>query len=300
MIWLSRIFTKLGDTVRLSRKVGQPILAAAGWTELHVKGGAGSTAGCRQDRLPHNLSRLAKKRRFSSICRSLCVVLALPLAAATVSGTVELRDSREPAVRKGRDYSGVVVSLEPANGLLKTANQTHHAQMVQKNKTFTPHILAVIVGTTVDFPNYDPIFHNAFSTYDGQLFDVGLYPPGSTRGVRFSRAGVVRVFCNIHANMSAVIVALNTPYFDKTRADGHFEIPNVPPGDYILHVFHERATAATLATISRKIAVEDAPVTLPGIMISESGYLPIPHKNKYGRDYPPAHDDGGVYPAVRK
>ncbi len=225
---------------------------------------------------------------------SLCVIaaLTLPLTAATVSGTVELRDSREPAVRKNRDYSGVVVSLEPVGGLLRTANHSRHAQMVQKNKAFTPHILAVMVGTTVDFPNFDPIFHNAFSTYDGQLFDVGLYPPGSTRSVRFSRAGVVRVFCNIHANMSAVIVALNTPFFDKTKGDGHFEIANVPPGDYVLH--------ATLERLSRKVTVEDAPVTLPAIVISESGYLPIPHKNKYGRDYAPAPDEGGVYPAVRK
>src|ERR1039457_5989557 len=248
-------------------------------------------------------SRLTIGRRLPTcptLGFALIAALALPLAAATVSGTVELRDSREPAVRKGQDFSGVVVSLEPANGILKTATQTRHAQMVQKNKTFTPHVLAVMVGTTVDFPNYDPIFHNAFSTYNGQLFDVGLYPPGSTRGVRFARAGVVRVFCNIHANMSAIIVALDTPFFDKTRADGHFEIANVPPGDYILHVFHERATAATLEHVSRKIAVEDDPVTLPGMTISESGYLPIPHKNKYGRDYAPAPDEGGVYPAVRK
>src|SRR5579872_3563344 len=99
--------------------------------------------------------------RKGAVLRSLAILalIAAQLSAATVSGTVELRDSREPAVRKGRDYSGVVISLVPVNGLVRTANPTRHAVMVQKNKTFTPHVLAVMVGTTVDFPNYDPIFH---------------------------------------------------------------------------------------------------------------------------------------------
>ena len=144
------------------------------------------------------------------------------------------------------------------------------------------------------------IFHNAFSTYNGQLFDVGLYPPGTSRSVLFSRPGIVRVFCNIHANMSAVILVLNTPYYDTTKADGRFEIAHVPAGDYTLRVFHERATAATLESVTRSVNVIGDAVTLPAITISESGYLPIPHKNKFGKDYPAVSDDNTVYPAVRK
>lgn len=211
-----------------------------------------------------------------------------------------MRDSRDAAVEKRKDYSGVVVSLEPAGGMVKAVHQTRHAQMIQKHKTFRPHVLAVMVGTTVDFPNLDPIFHNAFSTYNGQVFDVGLYPPGTSRSVLFGRPGVVRVFCNIHAAMSAVIVVLNTPYFDTTQSDGRFEIPGVPAGDYTLRIFHERATTATLENASRMVNVIGDSIALPTIAISESGYLAIPHKNKYGRDYPPAPDEGGLYPSVKK
>jgi len=225
--------------------------------------------------------------------------LALSSPAATLSGKVQLRDSKEASVRKKLDYSGVVVSLEPISAPAPTLKPAR-ARMIQKDKTFVPHILAIAAGSTVDFPNHDPIFHNAFSNYDGQIFDVGLYPPGTTRSVRFSRTGVVRIFCNIHAHMSAVIVVLPTHWFSLTAADGSFEIPNLPPGLYSMKVFHERATDATLASLTRDVAIVAASETLPAITISESGYLPIPHKNKFGQEYPPAPADEGFYPSVRK
>ena len=228
----------------------------------------------------------------------------LVLVAATVSGHVELKDSRDPAVRKKMDYSGVVVSLKPVNGAHTSAVPvrfgTGHVRMIQKNKTFTPHVLAIPIGTTVDFPNLDPIFHNAFSSYNGQIFDVSLYPPGSSRAVHFKREGIVRVFCNIHSSMSAVIVVLDTPYFDTTDRSGVFEIRDVQPGDYDMHVFHERASDENLRRLTRRISVPAAGQDLPAISISESGYLPIPHKNKFGQDYRPEPDDHTIYPAVRK
>lgn len=235
---------------------------------------------------------------LSRICFS--AVGLTPLLGATVTGAVELKDSREAAVRKHRDFSGVVISLEPVNGTVIPTRAPNRARMVQKDKTFTPHVLAAQVGTTVEFPNLDPIFHNAFSNYDGQLFDVGLYPPGSSRGVHFTREGVVRIFCNIHSTMSAVIVVLRTPYFTTTARNGGFEIGNVGPGDYLLRVFHERATDATLKTLERRITVGNETVQIAPITISESGYLPIPHKNKFGREYSPAPDDRIGYPATRQ
>jgi plastocyanin len=230
------------------------------------------------------------------ICRWL-ISFSLPLVASSVTGRVELRDSREASVRKRLDYSGVVVALAPA---AQTSLVDVHVTMRQKNKTFTPHILAIAAGTYVDFPNDDPIFHSAFSSYNGQIFDLALYAPGSTKSVRFSREGIVRVFCNIHSAMSAVIVVLPTPYFATTTRNGSFQIPNVPPGDYQLTIFHERATEATLNALARRITVDQTPLTLPAIVISEAGFLQMPHNNKYGRAYAPETDDHSVYPTGKK
>ncbi len=100
--------------------------------------------------------------------------------------------------------------------------------------------------------------------------------------------------------MSAVIAVLDTPYFDTSKHSGGFEIDNVPEGEYRLHVYHERAMAGTLTALDRRVSVSTGSIVLPPISISESGYLPIPHSNKYGHDYMPAPDDDGAYPAVRK
>ena len=194
-------------------------------------------------------------------------------------------------MRAKKDYSGVVVWLDPATAAPPPAASAR-ARMVQKDKSFQPHLLTISAGSTVDFPNFDPIFHSAFSNYNGQPFDVGLYPPGANRSVRFTRPGVVRVFCNIHAAMSAVIVVLDTPYFSSTKKDGSFEIAGVPPGAYWLRLFHERSTEGVLAELARRVTVTGAqPLTVTPVSISESGYLAIPHQNKYGRDYPAEPDE---------
>jgi plastocyanin len=223
---------------------------------------------------------------------------ALPLISGPVSGRVVLRDSRDPAVRKRLDYSGVVVYLKPIPGAVGLVEG--RAKIVQKNKTFSPHVLAIRAGTTVEFPNDDLIFHNAFSSYSGQVFDIGLYPPGSTRSVRFTREGIVRVFCNIHSAMSALIVVLGTPYFTVTGRNGSFSISDVPPGDYEFEVFHERAAEATLHALERRVTVGQGPLVLPSFEISEAGFLPMPHNNKYGGAYRMESDDRSIYPAVRK
>ena len=219
--------------------------------------------------------------------------------SVVVTGQVELADSREVSVRKAKNYSGVVIWLEPGGRALPLPKPEVYT-IRQKGKRFTPHILPIPVGATVDFPNFDPIFHNAFSNFAGQPFDTGLYRPGTSQKVQFRREGIVRVFCNIHSNMSAVIVVLDTPYYTTSKADGSFRMEGVVKGDYILHVWHERATEDSLSELARKVTISDSQVALPVIRISESGYLEIPHKNKHGREYPPAPVEHSVYPGGRK
>lgn len=218
------------------------------------------------------------------------------LTAGAVTGHVQIISSRDPDVRKHLDYSGVVVWLDPSSGAAAIPVRARKADMTQKDKHFEPHVLAIMVGASVDFPNHDPIFHNAFSNYNGQIFDIGLYAPGSSRSILFRREGVVRVFCNIHPSMSAVIVVLKSPYFAVSGKDGAFSIPDVPAGSYRLHVFHERATEQTLDALSKTMDIPARSLEIPSIRVSESGFLVLPHKNKYGKDYT---SESGTYSGVR-
>jgi plastocyanin len=220
------------------------------------------------------------------------------LAAATVTGQVELTNSRNAAARR-HDYSGVVLWLEPASGPQPKNLPLRRAEMKQRDKSFVPHVLAIPVGGTVDFPNLDPIFHNAFSNFDGTHFDVGLYAPGTTQSVVFGTPGIVRVFCNIHPTMSAIIAVVPTVWYDVTKASGTYAIANVPPGEYQLHIFHERALPANLAFLQpRTVVVPESGLTLPLVSISETGFVAAPHLNKYGQPYPPEPHDG-TYPGGR-
>jgi len=249
-----------------------------------------------KDRLPHGRGSVTAAVATCFLAH----FFVTPLVGGSVMGRVELKDSHIAAVRKGQDYSGVIVWLLPADGAPAPRADGKHARLIQKDKTFTPHVLAVETGTTVDFPNYDPIFHNAFSNFSGQLFDIGLYAPGTSKSFRFQRSGVVRIFCNIHPSMSAVILVVDTPYFTVSGRDGEFEIAGVTPGEYQLKVFHERASEGVLQGLERKITVGEGNLTLAPMGLSESGYLPASHKNKYGKDYSNTTEDRVTYPGAAK
>jgi plastocyanin len=107
----------------------------------------------------------------------------------------------------------------------------------QRNLQFTPHVLAIRTGTTVDFPNEDRVFHNVFSFKDGKAFDLGIYPVGASKRVTFSVSGVTRLFCNIHPGMAAYIVAVDSPYFSAVNDNGTLTIAAVPPGTYKYHAW---------------------------------------------------------------
>jgi plastocyanin len=228
----------------------------------------------------------------SLICFSL---LALTLRAATISGQVELTNSLDPAVHKRKDYSGVVLWLEPTDHSAVPA-APKSVRIVQQDKHFLPHVVAIPVGGTVDLPNNDPFWHNAFSNFSGEPFDIGLYAPRTSRSHTFRHPGIVRVFCNIHSSMSAVIAVLNTPYYVVTPETGKFSIPNVQPGEYELRMFYERALPDNLKFLERRVTVPEAGLALPLISISETGYVPEPHLDKHGKPYAPpggALYDGG-------
>src|SRR5215470_2244536 len=224
------------------------------------------------------------------------LLLAMPFASRcsvraqeiTVDGHVTLLDS--VAHGKPTDNSGAVLWLTPLSGL--TANRARlpnaspqHFRLVQKNKRFTPHILVVPVGSVVDFPNLDPFFHNVFSLFDGKRFDLGLYEAGTTRAVNFNVAGICYIFCNIHPEMSAVVVVVGTPYYGVSDSTGTVSIPTLPPGRYELNVWHERCLPEALKGAAREVVVSSSSPSLGEIRLAESGGLLKHHKNKYGRDY---------------
>lgn len=157
-------------------------------------------------------------------------------------------------------------------------------RLVQLNKSFQPHVLVVPVGSVVEFPNHDPFFHNVFSLFEGKRFDLGLYEAGTSRDVRFDRPGVSYIFCNIHPQMSAVVLALNTTFYGISDRHGEVIMPGVPAGRYTLHFWYEAALPETLRALSREVTVSENNSTL-GIFHLIADDVTQAHKNKYGRDY---------------
>jgi plastocyanin len=125
------------------------------------------------------------------------------------------------------------------------------AVLDQRNLSFNPHVLAVQLGTNVEFPNHDRVFHNVFSYRDGKRFDLGLYPVGMVKDVPFNQTGLSRVFCNIHPQMAAYVMVVDTPYFAVSDKTGRFEIPDVPPGTYRYHAWRPGADILNGATVIR-------------------------------------------------
>jgi plastocyanin len=173
--------------------------------------------------------------------------------------------------------------------------QPAHAVLRQKNKSFEPHLLVVTKGSLVDFPNLDPWFHNVFSLFNGKKFDLGLYEAGSSRTVHFDREGVSYIFCNIHPEMSAVVVVVSSPYFAQVNRSGDFSVPSVPPGRYTLHVWSENALPETLEGLSRQVELGGTTQSVGTLRVRESETPKTQHKNKYGRDYEPPSPDNPVY-----
>jgi plastocyanin len=211
-----------------------------------------------------------------------------------VSGRIELNEAG-PA--HGTDSSGGVVWLNP---LADTKDKVPPAdperqQLVQHHKAFSPHLLVIQAGSQVEFPNHDPFFHNVFSLFEGKRFDLGLYQAGSSRTVTFDRPGICYIFCNIHSEMNAVILVLNTPYYAISDRKGEINIPHVVPGNYQLHVWDERASEDVLNGLARNVTVAGPSDSFGVIRIAEQPSALLAHKNKYGQDYQPPSPGGPLY-----
>ena len=162
-----------------------------------------------------------------------------------------------PRERDLTDRLKSVVYLETAPRGAFEQTEPGRAVMDQRKETFVPHILAVTTGTIVGFPNNDPFFHNVFSLSKAGPFDLGRYANGKSKSVQFNRPGIVRVFCDIHAHMSAFILVFGHPFFAMTDAQGRYRIDNVPPGAYHVVAWNEGTQSeAKAATVSSGSATE--------------------------------------------
>ena len=183
-----------------------------------------------------------------SIVRLFGGLLSLFVMGSVIVTTLgqSIADVHGTARAGGRAAPDTVVWLDAPNASARP--QTGKVVLDQRNLTFSPRVLVVRVGTTVDFPNNDRVFHNVFSFHDGKRFDLGMYPVGALRPVVFDRPGLSRIFCNIHSNMAAYVMAVDSPYFARADESGAFTIAEVPSGSYKYHAWRPGATTELTGT----------------------------------------------------
>lgn len=211
------------------------------------------------------------------------LTIALTLAAALVPEVTDagpVTGAVRTLTRPGTPPSSAIVYAEPLDAA--SSRKPGSFTLTQKDKTFRPHILAVSIGSTVAFPNEDTIFHNVFSLSGPQPFDLGLYRSGDSRSKAFAQPGEYRVFCNIHPQMTALILVVATPHVARPGPDGRFVL-DLPPGRYRLTAVSERG-----APVSGEVIATASTVDAPVLTLDESSWTDGRHKNKFGQEYPAA------------
>ena len=218
--------------------------------------------------------------------RAVAIVVAAALGGVFVDGRAQ-----QGGIVRGRVEIGEITTRRPTSAYpprsapqraLAPASELRHVvvylenappqrvapvkvSIVQRNENFIPRVVAVPVGSEVDFPNDDPIYHNVFSLSRPKAFNLGRYPRGRTKGARFDKPGIVNVFCDIHSHMTATVMVFNHPWFAVPDADGRFELPAVPPGDREITAWHER-----LGETTQRVRVD------PGRPAAADFVLPVP------------------------
>jgi plastocyanin len=217
------------------------------------------------------------KRLFVTAC---CVIaLAAPaLQAANVSGKVSF------VARRGQtpNVAETLVWLEPAGSRPAPKKAPATYQMLTRSKMLVPHVLAIPAGSTVLFPNDDPISHNLFSLSANNQFDLGLYRRGAGKSEKFDTPGIVNVYCNVHPNMSAVIHVMASPYFGFTDASGAFALADIPPGRYRLVAWNEQG-GQTESPID--VAANGNVNGSLALTLDSRSYRDAQHLNKVGKPY---------------
>jgi plastocyanin len=218
-------------------------------------------------------------------CLLLATTAALPVGTGSVSGKVTVAKAGAALPDSGNAVvwiEGVRLPGAPA-GVVK-------AEMKSERKAFQPRVVAVGRDAAVEFPNVDPIFHNVFSVSPGNRFDLGLYRSGTSKPNVFREVGLVRVYCNIHPQMVGFVMVVDSSFVAVTGKDGTFRFEGVPPGSWTVKAWHEEAGEAQLPARVRAGADTALVFTLDA-----TPYKAQPHKNKFGKDYPPPPPDDERY-----
>lgn len=228
------------------------------------------------------------RRTIGAICGGLLAGAVLGgtiQAQATTSVTGQVSITERPG-EITEDLGNVVVFLEPSASAVRASESRRairtarsRTTMALQSRQFSPRVRVVMQGDTVEFPNQDPFSHNVFSKLNGG-FDTGVYGRGRSRDQVFSEQGVYPLYCNVHPRMTAFVISLATPLYAQAGADGRFTVENVPPGQYVVNIWHDRATME-----QRSITVPAAGVTGLRVELDARGYKYVQHKDKTGKDY---------------
>src|ERR1035437_7937485 len=226
------------------------------------------------------------------------------VTTTTVRGRVEVIGVGDAGSRRHGAIPGTVVWLTPIAGaaseaaagpLSSAASPGGRLRWGAKNKRFQPHILEGQAGSMVEFPNRDPFFHNVFSLFEGKRFDLGLYEAGASRMVRFDRPGISYIFCNIHPEMSAVVITIATSLYAISNQEGQISLAGVPYGRYMLRVWSEGMGPENEQPLTREITIANDASSLGVIRVPEVNGQRMAHKNKYGREYDEPTPNNSVY-----
>jgi plastocyanin len=201
------------------------------------------------------------------------VSAATPTVAGTLQGQVAVL---EKDGKRAQDIGDAVVWVEGPRARTRPLGAT----VTMKNKAFLPRVTVVTTGGSVEFPNQDSIFHNVFSVSGENRFDLELYKKPKSASKVFEHAGVVRIYCNIHPQMSGFVIVRDNPYWARVGADGSFTIPEVPAGTWVVKGWHERSGES-----ARTVLVPEAGAVSVSLTLDASKFKRAPHKNKFGKDY---------------